>query len=124
MLPASRGRASGLRCADFGQPSSDDPEMADSCGRRLISVRTTEALAARRAAGVRLGRPRLCPDDVLMRVVSARLGGATLTEIAHKLNVDCVPTPAGGARWYPSHLSRLLRTQDARQLLAALSDGE
>jgi len=26
------------------------------------------------------------------------------------------PPPAGSARWYPSHVSQLLRTQDARQV--------
>ncbi|SBW29147.1 hypothetical protein FDG2_6511 [Candidatus Protofrankia californiensis] len=57
---------------------------------------------------------------MLARVVIARVGGATLVEIADKLNVDGVPTPAGGARWYPSHLCRLLRTQDAREAIAAL----
>lgn len=88
--------------------------------RNLISKRTIQALEARRAAGVRLGRPRACPDDVLERVVVSRAQGEKLTNIAAALNADRIPTPGGSAYWYPSHVSRLLRTQDAKGLLADL----
>lgn len=71
-----------------------------------------------RERSVRLGRPRRCPDDVLAQVVAYRMAGARLVDICDQLNADAVPTPGGGRRWYPSHVSRLLRTQDARQLLA------
>jgi DNA invertase Pin-like site-specific DNA recombinase len=84
--------------------------------RALIARRTRTALAYRRAQGVRLGRPRRCPDDVLARVVQLRAGGAQLAEIAAVMNDAGVPTPGGGARWWPSHVSRLLATQDARVL--------
>ncbi|MEV0396336.1 recombinase family protein [Polymorphospora rubra] len=83
---------------------------------QLISQKTCTALAELRARGVRLGRPRRCPDDVLARVVAARLAGARLVDISDRLNDDGVPTPAGSARWHPSHVSRLLRTQDAVRL--------
>jgi DNA invertase Pin-like site-specific DNA recombinase len=86
--------------------------------RRLIGQNTREALAVLREQGVRLGRPRRCPDDVLARVVAYRATGARLVDICEQLNADAVPTPAGGVRWYPSHVSRLLRTQDAQQLAA------
>ncbi|WP_158220322.1 recombinase family protein [Kineosporia sp. A_224] len=81
--------------------------------RALIGRRTRAGLERRRAAGVRLGRPRRCPDDVLARVLQLRAGGARLVDIAAALNADGVPTPGGGARWWPSHVSRLLATQDA-----------
>jgi Recombinase len=80
----------------------------------LISRNTCAALAAMRARGVRLGRPRRCPDEVLARVLTSRTAGARLVDICAQLNADGVPTPGGGARWHPSHVSRLLRTQDAR----------
>ncbi|MEV7558401.1 recombinase family protein [Streptomyces sp. NPDC089795] len=83
----------------------------------VISARTIAALAERRAAGARLGRPRACPDTVLRRTVLLRLRGATLAEIAEEFNCSGTPTPGGGAFWYPSHVSRLLRTQDAVLLL-------
>jgi DNA invertase Pin-like site-specific DNA recombinase len=82
--------------------------------RRLIGVRTREALAVKRAQGVRLGGPRRCPDDVLTRVLAMRAAGARLIDIAAALNADSVPTPGGGKRWWPSHVSRLLATQDAK----------
>jgi hypothetical protein len=88
----------------------------------VISARVVEALAARRAEGVRLGRPRSCPDDVLSRVVELRANGARLVDVCDELNEDSVPTPGGGTRWYPSHVSRLLRTQDARQQMAAATE--
>ncbi|MBU2661984.1 recombinase family protein [Actinoplanes bogorensis] len=88
----------------------------DELRRRVIADRTAEALASLRKQGVRLGRPRRCPDDVLRRVVAERAAGARLADICTRLNDDRVPTPGGSGRWYPSHLSRLLRTQDARLL--------
>jgi hypothetical protein len=97
---------------------------AEELRRRLIGERTTEALAVLRRQGVRLGRPRRCPDDVLVRVVTARAAGASLIEICAHLNADGVETPAGGTRWYPSHLSRLLRTQDARLLVLGADRAE
>ena len=62
------------------------------------------ALAARRALGIRLGRPRSCPDEVLAKIVACRMQGEKLVDIASALNSDAVPTPGGGLRWYPSHL--------------------
>ncbi len=92
------------------------PLPPDELRRRHIGERTTEALALLRRQGVRLGRPRRCPDEVLIRVVTERAAGARLADISARLNADGIPTPAGGPRWYPSHVSRLLRTQDALRL--------
>ena len=82
--------------------------------RALIARRTRAALAYRKSIGVRIGRPRRCPDDVLDRVLELRAGGARLVDVAEAMNDAGVPTPGGGARWWPSHVSRLLATQDAR----------
>lgn len=87
----------------------------------IVAQRITEALAAKRATGIRLGRPRQCPDDILARVVSSRADGATLADIAKSMNTDGLLTPGGGITWYPSHVHRLLRTQDAQHLSASLS---
>lgn len=89
--------------------------------RALIARRTRIALAHRRAHGVRLGRPRSCPDDVLERVLQLRAGGARLVDIAAAMNAAGTPTPGGGTRWWPSHVSRLLATQDARTAQAAVA---
>jgi DNA invertase Pin-like site-specific DNA recombinase len=76
--------------------------------RRLIGLRTKEALAQKRAAGVRLGRPTSLPDALRNRIEDERAGGRTLAAIADGLNVVRVPTAQGGARWYPSTVRAVL----------------
>lgn len=76
--------------------------------RRLIGQRTKEALAARRAAGVRLGRPATLPDGVVARIVRLRAEGRTLQAIADQLTADRVPTGQGGRRWYASTIAKVL----------------
>ncbi len=60
--------------------------------REQIGARTREALAARRAAGVRLGRPSVLPTEIVARIVSERQDGATLWGIANGLTADGVHT--------------------------------
>lgn len=76
--------------------------------RRLIGQRTREALAAKRAAGVRLGRPRELPDGVVARISTARQAGESLRAIAARLNDDGVPTAHGGASWHASTVRAVL----------------
>jgi DNA invertase Pin-like site-specific DNA recombinase len=80
--------------------------------RRLIGQRTREALAVRKAEGVRLGRPRLLPSKVRTRIKRRRKSGASLSAIAEELNRDRVPTAQGGRRWYPSTVRAILTTAD------------
>ena len=87
--------------------------------RRLIGQRTREALAARRAAGVRLGRPQVLPDEVVTRIVRERAEGATLTGICRGLEADAIPTARGGGRWYASTIKDVLRSQAAKRLSVA-----
>jgi DNA invertase Pin-like site-specific DNA recombinase len=68
--------------------------------RRLISQRTREALAVKRAGGVVLGRPPSVEDAVVRRIVRDRKRGRSLRAIADSLNADGVPTGQGGKRWY------------------------
>jgi DNA invertase Pin-like site-specific DNA recombinase len=75
--------------------------------RRLIGQRTREALAVKRAEGVRLGRPPEIPDEVAAVIRRARDEGQTLREIADALNDQQVPTARGG-RWQPSTVARVL----------------
>jgi DNA invertase Pin-like site-specific DNA recombinase len=76
--------------------------------RRLIGQRTKEALAAKKAAGVRLGRPRTLSDDVVARMVSDRDAGMTLQQICDRLTADGVPTAQGGRKWDPSVVRRVI----------------
>jgi DNA invertase Pin-like site-specific DNA recombinase len=76
--------------------------------RRLIGQRTREALAQKKAQGVRLGRPRKVPAGVRNRIKRRRQKGATLSAIADELNRQKVPTAHGGARWHASTVRAVL----------------
>lgn len=76
--------------------------------RDLISARTREGMAQRRAEGRHLGRPRTVPDWILARVGAERAGGATLQQIADGLTLDGVLTARGGERWSTSTVHGLL----------------
>ncbi len=81
--------------------------------RRMIGARTKDGLAAAKAKGVRLGRPRSLPEDVALRVAELRQQGATLAAIADQLNADQIPTARGGVRWYPNTIRAILAREAA-----------
>jgi DNA invertase Pin-like site-specific DNA recombinase len=81
--------------------------------RRIISQRTKDALAVKRAQGVRLGRPSSLPREVVARIVRERRGGASLSAIADGLNDEGVPTAHGGSRWWPATVRKVLGGQQA-----------
>lgn len=76
--------------------------------RELIAGRTREALAAAKARGTRLGRPRATPAPLLARVVALRAAGCSLRRIAAQLNDDGTPTVAGGRTWHAGTIRGLL----------------
>ncbi len=75
--------------------------------RRLIGQRTRDALAQKRLAGVRLGRPTSIPNSVTSQIVDFRAAGMTLHAIAERLTVDGIATAAGGG-WQVSTIQRVL----------------
>lgn len=77
--------------------------------RRLIGQRTREALAAKPASGVRLGRPMSLPVPVRGRVAAERKAGRSLAAIAEILNAEQIPTAQGGRQWWPSTVRAVLR---------------
>ncbi len=79
-------------------------------GAPQIVQRTREGLAARRASGVRLGRPPVLPPTVVQRVVLERRAGLTMQAICLGLAADAVPTARGGAVWRTSTVSALLQS--------------
>jgi DNA invertase Pin-like site-specific DNA recombinase len=76
--------------------------------RRLISQRAKEALAVKKASGVRLGRPPTMPESVVRRIQRQRAQGDSLRKIAEDLNESGVPTAQGGARWYAATVRHVL----------------
>jgi DNA invertase Pin-like site-specific DNA recombinase len=89
--------------------------------RRLIGQRTREALAIKRAQGVRLGRPRSISDELAARISRERGEGRTLQSIADELNADKVPTGQGGVRWYPSTVRAVLSSASGSAVLSGVS---
>jgi DNA invertase Pin-like site-specific DNA recombinase len=69
--------------------------------RQVIAQRTREALAAKRAAGVRLGRPRLLDPSVASDIRRSRTNGETFQAIANRLNEAGTTTPTG-KNWSPT----------------------
>lgn len=93
--------------------------------RNVIAERTRAALAARKAAGVRLGRPVSLPAETRERVAELRAAGLTLQAVADQLTSEGVTTARGGT-WHPSTVAGVLRSLDrdaeaaaARTLVAA-----
>jgi DNA invertase Pin-like site-specific DNA recombinase len=76
--------------------------------RRLISQRTKEALAVKKASGVRLGRPPTVPPSVVRRITRLRARGLSLRVIADELNESKVPTGQGGKQWYAATVRGVL----------------
>jgi DNA invertase Pin-like site-specific DNA recombinase len=76
--------------------------------RRIIGQRTSEALAAKKTQGVRLGRPPVLPSSLVARIKRQRARGRTYAAIAESLNRANVPTAHGGVRWYPATVRAVL----------------
>lgn len=76
--------------------------------RRVISQRTKDALAVRKAQGVRLGRPPEIPAATLERLRTLKSEGLSLSRIADALNEEGTPTPRG-ATWNPVAVHKALK---------------
>lgn len=75
--------------------------------RRLISQRTKEGLAAAKAKGKRIGRPRLATASAVDRIVSNRDQGQSFAAIASALTADGQLSPAGRPTWQASTVRRI-----------------
>lgn len=75
--------------------------------RRIIASRTSEAMQAMKARGVRLGRPVQLPAAIRERIGTEHRAGDSLRTIASRLNVEAVPTARGG-QWHASTVKAVL----------------
>lgn len=84
--------------------------------RRLISVRTKEGMAQRKAEGVRFGRE---VDSSFLptyaRVLKMHEAKVSMNQIARTLNEEGVPTAKGG-QWYASTIKAMVTSETAKAL--------
>lgn len=86
--------------------------------RRLISVRTREGMAQKKAEGAVFGRT--VDADFLptyQRVLSMRADGMSMNRIAATLNAEGVPTARGG-KWASFTIKRMLDSETAKKIAA------
>jgi len=123
LLDRAQSRGWRLVLLDLGDTSTAAGEMtanviasAAQYERRLIGIRTREGLAARRAAGVRLGRPSVLAPEVVQRIITAHRAGDSLRTIGAALEADGISTARGGATWHASAVKAVLGGQDAAKM--------
>jgi DNA invertase Pin-like site-specific DNA recombinase len=78
--------------------------------RELISERTRAGLAAKKARGERIGRPRLAQPGVVRRIVMERDAGLSFDRIARALTNEGILSPAGRPTWQPSTVRRIYQS--------------
>ncbi len=89
--------------------------------RDVISQRTKDGLAEKRAAGVRLGRPRSLDDELLAKVVGMYGEVGNYSAVARMLNeAGCAPATTG-KQWYPSTVQKAVLSQDGQKLIKELT---
>jgi DNA invertase Pin-like site-specific DNA recombinase len=119
-MDRSRRMGWGLVALDLGVDTST-PMGAAMAGvasvfgeleRRLISQRTREALAVKRAHGVRLGRPRVVPAEARARILELRATGASWRAVADTMVDEDWPTGHGGT-WHANTCRRIALAEDA-----------
>jgi hypothetical protein len=94
-------------------------------GARLIPVGELERYVAERREEPRMqrrqrrsGRRPTLPVEVVARIRSEHGRGASLGEIARRLNRDDIPTAQGGRQWWPSTVRAVLvRLRDPSDLV-------
>lgn len=70
--------------------------------RETIGLRTKEALAAAKAKGVRIGRPRSLDDSVEEVVRELRRDGHSFRDIGSIMVARGILSPSGASTWHPA----------------------
>jgi DNA invertase Pin-like site-specific DNA recombinase len=81
--------------------------------RELISERTKAGLAAKRARGERIGRPRQAPPGIVRRIVMDRNTGLSFAKIATTLAAEGILSPTGRSTWQASTVRRIYASATA-----------
>lgn len=76
--------------------------------REVIGQRTSEALAARAAQGLPIGRPQSLSVDRLDQLIALRDSGLSFAAIARELNDTATPTATGKGKWTGWTVARML----------------
>jgi DNA invertase Pin-like site-specific DNA recombinase len=126
VMDRAKGRGWSVVALDFGLDTTTPAgEMVANVmlstaqyERRLIGIRTRDALAAKREQGVRLGRPQALADDVVLRIISARQAGLSFRAIAAGLEEVGVATAQGGRAWHAPTVRKVCESQAAVRLAA------
>jgi DNA invertase Pin-like site-specific DNA recombinase len=90
--------------------------------RDVISQRTKDGLAEKRAEGVRLGRPRLINDDLMAAILAMYHSSANYSATARWLNDHEVEPLQGGKMWYPNTVRNLVFSQDGKAFIEQLQE--
>jgi DNA invertase Pin-like site-specific DNA recombinase len=83
--------------------------------RDLISTRTKEALAARKARGLDNGRKTAISAGVLRRIVLSRDAGSSFGRIARELTAEHYLSPTGLPDWHESTVRRAYTSAKAKE---------
>lgn len=111
-------------CTPSGEAMANILATFAQLERRLIGQRTKDALAQKRAQGVKLGRPRTVPDEIRDRIIAEHDAGRSWSAIARGLDEEKIPTAQGGQRWYPATVRAVALSAGAVDRAKRLTDGE
>ena len=75
--------------------------------REMISQRTRDALSARKARGLPIGRPRMVSGAMVRRILVEREAGKSFASIAMQLTAEGELSPAGRPVWQASTVRRV-----------------
>jgi DNA invertase Pin-like site-specific DNA recombinase len=76
--------------------------------RRMIGLRTREALAVKKSQGIVGGRRPNLTADVITKAQECRAQGMTYAKIADLFNAQGIPTAQGGKAWHPATIQKVL----------------
>lgn len=84
--------------------------------RNVISQRTRDGLAEKRAQGIVGGRRRRIDDDFLGSIVEAYVADKNFSAVARWLNESGVETVGGGRIWHPMVIKKMVESPDGQKM--------